>query len=353
MNKLTFTPQSKLPSVFSSMSASYKAYWFIGLLECLVEEGLEEIPIRRICARMLVNAWYPVHFFKLHFGVQDLISQHNIFIKEYQGLAADICKGDLLKILAESTDKEIVDKVMHFRKQVTFRFLSPWISYKSDAQVERDSHSYLNDAPYSINRERNVIVINKDWIGFLKSNYRLLLDYGYWVLAQYMQTKNPGVPDIPGKLIKLAVRGSLSNQRKYWHIVFDEVRQIRCIYTKELLSADKFAVEHYIPWSFTTHDLIWNLIPADPGINSSKSNKLPEKSFLNQFVAIQKMGLKVVFDKKPRNKLLEDYAVFGASVPELLALSDSRFYELYDNQISPQLQLAHQLGFAYWDYTNH
>ncbi|WP_430811927.1 MULTISPECIES: hypothetical protein [unclassified Carboxylicivirga] len=68
MNELIVTPQSKLPPVFANMSASYKAYWFIGILECLVEEGLEEIPIRRICARMLVNAWYPVHFFKLHFG---------------------------------------------------------------------------------------------------------------------------------------------------------------------------------------------------------------------------------------------------------------------------------------------
>jgi hypothetical protein len=352
MNKLNFTPQSKLPSVFSSMSASYKAYWFIGILECLVEEGLVEIPIRRICARMLVNAWYPVHFFKLHFGAQDLISQHNVYIKEYQGLAADISKSDLLEILTASIDKVIVEKVMHFRKQVPFRFLSPWISYKSDAQVEKHSQLFMNDAPYSISRERNVIVINKDWIHFFKSNYKLLIDYGYWVLAQYVQTKNPGVPDIPGKLIKLAVRGSLLQQRKYWQIVFDELRQIRCIYTQELLSADKFAVEHYIPWSFTTHDLIWNLIPADPSINSTKSNRLPTRRFLEPFVEIQKAGLKVVLDKSPRNRLLEDYAVFGVSVPELLALPQTRFYELYDNQISPQLQLAHQLGFAYWNHSN-
>ncbi|WP_367268579.1 HNH endonuclease domain-containing protein [uncultured Pedobacter sp.] len=36
-----------------------------------------------------------------------------------------------------------------------------------------------------------------------------------------------------------------------------------------------FAVEHFIPYAFVSHDLIWNLIPADPSFNSRKNNKLP------------------------------------------------------------------------------
>ncbi|WP_430811928.1 MULTISPECIES: HNH endonuclease domain-containing protein [unclassified Carboxylicivirga] len=274
-------------------------------------------------------------------------------MKEYRGLAADIRKNNLLEILTETADKEIVEKVMHFRKHVPFRFLSPWIGYKSDTQVEKDSQDYKNEAPYAIFRDRNTIVINSTWISFLKSNYKLLIDYGYWCLSQYVQSKNPGVPDIAGKLIKPAVRGSLVAQRMYWQIVFDQVEQLQCIYTHKQLTPQKFDVEHYIPWSFTAHNLIWNLVPADSSINSSKNNKLPNKSFLKDFVDLQRMGLQIVFDKSPKNKLLDDFAVFGVSVKELLNLPSHRFFELYDNQISPQLQLAHQLGFAYWNYPNH
>ncbi|WP_410479158.1 HNH endonuclease domain-containing protein [Pedobacter miscanthi] len=33
--------------------------------------------------------------------------------------------------------------------------------------------------------------------------------------------------------------------------------------------------EHFIPYAFVSHDLIWNLIPADPSFNSPKNDRLP------------------------------------------------------------------------------
>ena len=36
-----------------------------------------------------------------------------------------------------------------------------------------------------------------------------------------------------------------------------------------------YAVEHFLPYAFVSHDLMWNLIPADRSFNSSKSDKLP------------------------------------------------------------------------------
>ena len=342
--------KSKLPSVFNAMTASYKAYWFISILEYINREDLTEIPIKNLCARMLVNAWYPVHFFKLNFGLQDLISKHNLSLKKHLQLEADISKDELLNILLTSQDPYVNRLILHFQKNVTYRFLSPWIKYTTDVQVAQKSLNYPNDAPYSIHKEKNIIIINPTWATYLTENYSILNDYGYWKLAQYIQIKNPGVPDIINKLIKPASRGSLTSQRNYWNIVFDQVNSIDCIYTKTELNSSNYAVEHFIPWSFTAHNLIWNLIPANPSINSSKSNKLPSTDFIPYFADIQKCGLNIIYNKKPNHKLLNDYAVFGISISELIALDNLKFQELYINLLSPQLQLAKQLGFENWNY---
>ncbi|MFN5883821.1 MAG: HNH endonuclease domain-containing protein, partial [Bacteroidota bacterium] len=54
-----------------------------------------------------------------------------------------------------------------------------------------------------------------------------------------------------------------------------EVGSIQCIYTNNDLVIGNYAVEHFVPYSFVSHDLMWNLIPADTSFNSSKSDKLP------------------------------------------------------------------------------
>uniref|UniRef100_UPI0040483A9D HNH endonuclease domain-containing protein n=1 Tax=Mariniflexile sp. TaxID=1979402 RepID=UPI0040483A9D len=59
----------------------------------------------------------------------------------------------------------------------------------------------------------------------------------------------------------------------------DELGSVDCIYTGEKLIKGNYAVEHFIPYSFVSHDLIWNLIPADKSFNSSKSNRLPIKRY--------------------------------------------------------------------------
>jgi len=90
-------------------------------------------------------------------------------------------------------------------------------------------------------------------------------------VAVYLQVKNPNVPDIPNKLIKLPVRKALTEQRKFWDIVLAELGRVNCIYTNKKLVVGDYAVEHFLPYAFVSHDLMWNLIPADRSFNSSKA----------------------------------------------------------------------------------
>lgn len=157
------------------------------------------------------------------------------------------------------------------------------------------------------------------------------------------------MPGLLNKLIKPAVREGLQKQRNYWSMVFETTNSIRCIYSNKLLTADDFAVEHYIPWRFTTHNLLWNLVPADQSINSSKGDKLPRKDqYLEHFVKLQRLGLKTVYNQNRNHKLFDDYALFGVSISDLIGLDNHKLIELFDNQITPQIILANQLGFQYW-----
>lgn len=339
----------KIPAIFRNMTTSYKAYWFLAILEMSVEEMELEIEVHDLCIRMLANAWYPVHFFRLHFGAYDQVSQSNQFIMNKLNLKADIPKKDLIALLKADNDQEIEEHILRFKRHVLFRFLSPWIPYKSDLQVEKESQRLRDTVPYSINREKGTILVPASWGNYFSQNYAVLKDYCYYQLALYLQAKNPGVPAVLDKLVKPAQRESLSKQREYWNIVFEKHTSLKCIYTHKSLSTGNYDLEHYIPWSFVTHNLIWNLIPAESAINSSKSNKLPPEKYLAAFVHTQQLGLTTIYHHNPSYKLLQDFNSFGAPVSEIIRLENNKLFELYKNQVNPQLQIARQLGFGEWE----
>jgi amino acid permease len=74
--------------------------------------------------------------------------------------------------------------------------------------------------------------------------------------------KKSKVPDIPNKLIKPPVRNGLTKQtNEYWKIVFKELGFIECIFLGvNYILRKSFAIDHFIPHAFVSHDLIWNLI---------------------------------------------------------------------------------------------
>lgn len=137
----------------------------------------------------------------------------------------------------------------------------------------------------------------------------MLKDFCYWNLCLFLQSKNPNVPDIPSKLIKPYLRNNLTKQRtQFWDLVLKEMGSVKCIYTGGKLSCGEYAVEHFIPYAFVCHDLIWNLIPAEKAFNSSKSDKLPAlDKYFDSFFDLQKNAIEIVSAKTPRNKFLEDY----------------------------------------------
>ena len=341
-------PINKLASVFGSTSATYKFYWLIALIE-LVEEGNIEIPKRKIFARMISNSWYTINYFHISFGKQDNLQIAVERILKEENLTIDEKKSKLDFCLEHSNNKEIINQLFHFDNNVPHWFLSPWfpkINNETDNQqksrIYADSQLFLNDSLYALYKD--YISINPIWIYYLKSNSKLLKDYCYWNLALFLQTRNPNVPDIPSKLIKPAIRNGLTKQtNEYWKLVFKELGSVNCIFTETKLYFDEknYALDHFVPHAFVSHDLIWNLLPIEKKFNASKSDKLPlfDKHF-DKFYDLQKTAFEINKHHNSKSKYMDEFLTIFPNV-------DVFEKEKFSNTIQPLITIASNNGFLF------
>lgn len=333
-------PINLLAACFNSKVATYKFYWLLSILQS-VEEGNLKISKKELFARMISNAWYTVNYFHVSFGKQDLIQQVIEAINEIEKIPIDEKRELVFKKLSSTINNKTVKQLWHFNKNVPHWFLSPWFQKMDRNEIYRASQTFNGKCLYALYDDS--IAINPEWKNYLTDNARILKDFCYWNLALFLQAKNPNVPDIPNKLIKPAQRSGLIKQRtQFWDLVVQELGSVKCIYTGEKLTVGNYAVEHFIPYNFVSHDLIWNLIPADKSFNCSKSDKLPPlEKYFNSFFALQKTAIEIVKDKNPKNKLLEDYLTIFSDLDK--NFSKGKFRE----RIQPLITIASNNGFEF------
>lgn len=76
--------------------------------------------------------------------------------------------------------------------------------------------------------------------------------------------------------------GSSRNQRRLYWTTCEE---------------KKYDIDHFIPWSFVMNDELWNLMPMDTSLNSSKSNRLPKwNPFFQNFAQNQYLMYQMIYD---------------------------------------------------------
>jgi len=347
-------PQNRIASVFNNTVATYKYYWLLSILDILVKEGKTTVPFTEIITQMIANAWYPVHYFKLSFGQSDSLYNQIIKIQQITQLPIDASKSEIQKTLMNQTGETAIKKELRlFSLNVPYRFLSPWIRFNSDSYVILKSQEFENQCLYAIHgyAHDRYIVINPEWTDYLRKNYSMLKDFCYWNLSVFLSKRNPNVPNIQDKLVKPIERDSLIQQHKYWDSIIDVTGPIYCIYTGKSIYKGDYNLDHFIPWSFVAHNLLWNLIPADSSINSSKSNRLPSlEEYLPKYTALQNNALNIMLRDQPRNKLLEDFVYLDRhlNLGELNALSNVDFMNVYRKALTPLVQTAENMGFEIW-----
>lgn len=335
----TTLPIPHLAACFNNTTATYKFYWLLAILES-IPSGQREIKKRDLFAHMMANAWYTVNYFHVSFGPHDLIQDTVRQLKDVEGLTIDEKRTVIHTRLTASDNPNTIRLLNHFDKNVPHWFLSPWYPKQDKSSIYRLSQENENQPLYHLYRDK--IIIHEQWFDYLVRHLRIIRDYVYWNLALFLQVRNPNVPDIPHKLIKPAVRTSLSKQRKFWDFVLDTHGPVPCIYTGKTLAKGSYHVEHFVPYSFVSHDQIWNLIPADKAFNLTKNNKLPPlEKYFEPFYGLQSLAIETYLKHKPNDRLLEDYFYIGADLSG--GLPRDRFYDV----INPMVTIAANSGFEF------
>jgi len=341
-----YLPINLLAACFNNTSATYKYYWLLSIIQA-IESGKTLITKRELFSRMISAAWYTVNYFHVSFGKQDRLQRAVENIKNFENLTIDASKGSILDTLINSENRCTLRELNYFNNQVPHWFLSPWFPGKDKANLYKYSQDFKNTCPYALHND--FIQVNLAWVNYFLENAGLIKDFCYWNLSIFLQAKNPSVPDIPNKIIKPAFRSSLIKQRiHFWDIVITELRGIDCIYTKKHLTVGDYAIEHFIPYNFVSHDLIWNLIPADKSFNSAKSDKLPPMDrYFDSFFSLQKKAIKIIWEKEPRNKFLEDYLTIFSGIDEITSLKSGITKDKFRDRIQPLVTIASNNGFEF------
>jgi len=338
----------RLTQIYNNTVATYKFYWFVSILDIVVKEQKRQISVWEIIIGMITEAWYPIHYFRLSFGKSDSLFDRIIAIQQQLNIPIDINKDELKLLLLKQLDnREFKRTIRIFKQNVPYWFLSPWIKSYEIREVMFLSQQWINNCPYAIRGEK--IEINPNWEQYLNDNYLILRDFTFWNLTVFLQKRNPNVPDVPSKLVKPILRDSLTKQRHFWNAFIDINGSIQCIYTGKTLHKKEYDLDHFVPWSFVSHNLLWNLLPADSNINSSKSNNLPQlEIYLQPFAKMHQKAIQTIYLKNPNNQLLEDYLILHNSLTELVQLSENDFLNVYHKTFSPLVQIAENMGFKYW-----
>ena len=226
---------SAMNRVFDTTTATYKFYWLLALLDMHVKEQKDEMRALDVAARMVAYARYPTQYFRLSFGKVDSMSKIIPDVALLTGITVDDrleAKSDAISN-AISEDREVKKRVKILLNNVPFRFQKPWIDTTDDSEMQRRSKSFENDCLYSLtgSGEGLTVTINPRWSSYLTTNYEVLRDFALWNLTLFLQSKNPNVPNISGKLLRPEEREPLTRQKKFWNKVI-EIGGPSVVYTR-------------------------------------------------------------------------------------------------------------------------
>ena len=364
---------SRLDLMLRNFAASYKLYWLRGIFDEAVE-GNDIVPMRRIAARMVSLAWYPVTFFRLSLGVSDQLANAVKRAREVCDLRDDATEAQIRDAVLESDDAELAKRLNDLCKFVPYRLVRPFYADRLNLERERLGLSTYHfeklvnrlviefngqdcaGAPYRFSPDCDAVEIDREWAAYFRDNRHVLQGWLDMRLVGYLQARNPSVPAIPLK-IHPPVQRDLGAARKWWADALDD-HVFREIYTDVPFDASGYevygpmSVDHFIPWSFVLHDEPWNLVPTFRDTNSSKGNKLPDIDlYLDPLCAQQFDALTTLRGRgRAHRKVFESYLSIDPHVMEYERTDAAResFTRAVSRVVLPLHQIAANQGFPTW-----
>lgn len=364
-------------NMMKSPSYCYKFYWLEAIVQ-LISANKTEASYDEIINKMISNAWYSVLEYHIHLSgiygeriIKDNLEKAVLRLQTLSNLPNNADEIEIINKLIEfSGDKELSDYKKELTKNVPYKSLSGFanrgtekINLESSAGKMMAYYNRLSQSeilfPYTFNDDKGlkrVITFNDSWIQMIRDNTVNILGWIQLEKVKWLQNNNP---EVPGLVYKLEPPNEkmrkLTNARKLWDAVL-EVALIVNVFKDEPIDPEKYQLDHFIPWSFVMNNELWNLMPMDSDLNSTKGNKLPKWDlFFEKFADNQLVLYKLLYKKPGIHKLYEAcyrdnlHSIWANR--ELYREGNSReeFHTILDKNMRPVYDSARRQGYEIWN----
>ena len=354
-------------------SYCYKFYWLEAIVK-LILEGVTETTFDAVIDEMICNAWYSVREFHIHLSgmqldgqVRDGLERAILTLTGLSDLAANASKVEIKNAIREHNG-ELRKAKVQLTNMVPYRALAGFFD-NVQVTVDWENRTKMTEIieltnqsrvclPYTLGMGSNLkkeIRFQKPWIAMIQDNAVSILGWIQYEKVKWLQNNNPEVPGLVYKLMPMDEKmRKLGHVRKLWEgiLTFSEVRDV---FTDKPVVPKEYDVDHFIPWSFVMNDELWNLMPMDSSLNSSKSNRLPKwDPFFIRFANNQYHMYQMIHEKAGIRKLFEAcyrdnlHSIWAGQ--ELYRAGNSReqFCNILEKNMRPTYDSAKRQGYEVW-----
>lgn len=355
-------------------SYCYKFYWLEAIVK-LIAEGVKETTFDAVIDEMICNAWYSVREFHVHLSgmqvdeqVRDGLERAVLRLSELSNLPANASKLEIKNAIKEH-NQELKAAKEQLTNMVPYRALAGFFQ-KADSVADwgsvRRMTAYIEQInrdvvllPYTLGEGSKLnkqIHFQPSWMEMIQDNTVSILGWIQYEKVKWLQNNNPEVPGLVYKLAPLDEKmRKLNNVRKLWEGIL-ELSKVRDVFTGEAVVPKQYAVDHFIPWSFVMNDELWNLMPMDSSLNSSKGNRLPKwDPFFERFAANQYLLYGFIHEKSGIYKLFEGcyrdnlHSIWAERELYRKGNSQEEFYNILQKNMQPVYDSARRQGYEIWN----
>ena len=363
---------SGFAQMMKNPSYCYKFYWLEAIVQ-LVSRDITETTFDEIINEMICNAWYSVREFHIHLSgiqgdeVKDGLERAVLKLSELSQLAANDSKVEILNSI-KKFDKELREYKEQLTNMVPYRALAGFFSKAETPEWDsiRRMTAYIEKVnrevvilPYTIGESAKLkkeVHINPEWAEMIRDNTVAILGWIQYEKVKWLQNNNPEVPGLVYKLAPMDDKmRKLNKVRKLWEGIL-ELSEVRDVFTGNKVIKGNYDVDHFLPWSFVMNDELWNLMPMDSSLNSSKSNKLPKwDPFFKNFAQNQYLMYNLMHEKTGIYKLFEGcfrdnlHSIWAGQELYRKGNTQEEFYNILSKNMQPVYDSARRQGYEIWN----
>ena len=356
-------------------SYCYKFYWLEAIVN-LISSDVTETTFNDIIDEMICNAWYSVREFHIHLSglgqngeVRDGLERAILVLTTLSNLSANASKVEIKNAIREYEPmlrdaKEQLTNMVPYRALAGFfasaGITAPWESVLRMKETISSFNESVTALPYILGATSKLgkeVKFHPDWVRMIQDNTVTILGWIQYEKVKWLQNNNPEVPGLVYKLLPMDEKmRKLGKVRNLWEGILS-IQSISDVFTGEVIQSGKYDIDHFIPWSFVMNDELWNLMPMDSSLNSSKSNRLPQwdpfyrRFSENQYTLYQlindrdKPGIHKLYEQCWRDNLHSIWAGQELYIP---GHSKETFDAILSRNMRPVYDSAMRQGYEMW-----